>query len=184
MKKRFGIWLLALAVFLPACQKKDNPEGAGKDLTVIFATATGMVGDGYNELVISAVMESVKAQPDVTVHLVKPDNLTEARSQFNDWRADADEGKALILCGPEFEPLVEGVNLQAGRILLLDSDKTYGEGIATAQLKRYGGAWLAGAILKDFQIRLLKGLDGDRIIDVISQERRSRFSEICPLHGL
>ncbi len=32
MKKRFGIWLLALAVFLPACQKKDNPEGAGKDL--------------------------------------------------------------------------------------------------------------------------------------------------------
>lgn len=55
MKKRFGIWLLALAVFLPACQKKDNPEGAGKDLTVIFATATGMVGDGYNELVISTV---------------------------------------------------------------------------------------------------------------------------------
>ena len=177
MKRTVGIWILALAFFLPACQKKDNPERASKDLTVIFATTTGMVGDCYNELIISAVMESVKAQPDVTVHLMKPDNLTEARSQFNDWRANADEGKALILCGPEFEPLVEGVNLQAGRILLLDSDKTYGEGIATAQLKRYGGAWLVGALLKDFELRLLKGLDGDRIIDVISQGIEDGYKE-------
>ena len=169
MKGRFGIWLLALTVFLPACQKKDNPEGASKDLTIIFATTTGMVSDGYNELVVKAVMESVKAQPDVTVHLLKPNNLSEARSQFNDWKASAGEGKALILCGREFEPLVEGINLQAGRILLLDSDKTYGEGISTALLKRYGGAWLAGALIKDFRILLLKGLDGDRIIDTTCQ---------------
>ena len=177
MKRTFGIWLLALTVLFPACQKKDNPEGAGKDLTVIFATTTGLVGDSYNELIINAVMESVTAQPDVTVHLLKPDNLAEARSQFNEWLTVADDNKALILCGPEFETLVDGVSLEKGQILLLDSDKSFGDGISTALLKRYGGAWLAGAIMKDFEPVLLKGLDGDRIIDEISQGIEDGYQE-------
>ena len=151
--------LLLLSVLLMACHKEEG----SKDLTVIFATTTGLAGDGYNEPLLNAVMESVSAQPGITIHLLKPDNLTEARSQFDEWKASADEGKALILCGPEFEPLVEGVALEKGRILLLDSDRTYGERIATAQLKRYGGAWLAGAIIKDFHIRLLKGHVGNAV---------------------
>lgn len=177
MKTRIGIWLLALAVFLPACHQKDNPEESGKDLTVIFATTTGLAGDGYNEPILKALMESVTAQPDVTVHLLKPDNLAEARSQFNEWLAGADDNKALILCGPEFETLADGVSLENGRILLLDSDKSFGDGISTALLKRYGGAWLAGAIMKDFQVRLLKGLDGDRIIDATCQGLEDGYKE-------
>lgn len=168
--------LLLLSVFFLACSNRNEEDG-GKDLTVMFATTSGMAGDGYNEPILKALMESVSAQPGITVHLLKPDNLSEARSQFNDWLAGSDESKALILCGPEFEPLVDGVTLPKGRILLLDSDKTYGGGISTALLKRYGGAWLAGAIMKDFQVRLLKGLDGDRIIDVMSQGIEDGYQE-------
>ena len=168
--------LLLLSVFFLACGNR-NEENSGKDLTVMFATTTGLVGDGYNEPILKALMESVSAQPGITVHLLKPDNLSEARSQFNDWLAGADERKALILCGPEFEPLVDGVNLKTGRIMLLDSDKTYGGGISTALLKRYGGAWLAGAIMKGFELVLLKGLDGDRIIDEISQGIEDGYSD-------
>lgn len=167
-----------LLATLPACQKgRTEQEGDVKELTVIFATTTGLAGDGYNEPLMQSIMESVAANPAVKLHLLKPDNLSEARSQFNEWKASADEGKALILCGPEFEPLVEGVTIEKGRILLLDSDKTYGERIATAQLKRYGGAWLAGAIMKDFELLLLKGLDGDRIIDEISQGLEDGYKE-------
>ena len=167
-----------LLATLPACQKgRTEQEGDVKELTVIFATTTGLAGDGYNEPLMQSIMESVAANPAVKLHLLKPDNLSEARSQFNEWKASADEGKALILCGPEFEPLVEGVALEKGRILLLDSDKTYGERIATAQLKRYGGAWLAGAIMKDFELLLIKGLDGDRIIDEISQGLEDGYKE-------
>lgn len=162
---------------MPACNKDKSAGIVEKDLTVIFATTTCLVGDGYNEPILKALMESVSAQPGITVHLLKPDNLNEARSQFNDWLAGSDESKALILCGPEFEPLVDGVTLPKGRILLLDSNKTYGGGISTALLKRYGGAWLAGAIMKDFQVRLLKGLDGDRIIDVMSQGIEDGYKE-------
>jgi len=168
--------LLLLSVFFLACSNR-NEEGGGKDLTVMFATTSGMAGDGYNEPILKALMESVSAQPGIAVHLLKPDNLNEARSQFNDWLAGSDESKALILCGPEFEPLVDGVTLSKGRILLLDSDKTYGGGISTALLKRYGGAWLAGAIMKGFELVLLKGLDGDRIIDEISQGIEDGYSD-------
>ena len=167
------VMLLLLSVLFLACRKEEG----GKDLTIIFATTTGLAGDGYNEPILKALMESVSAQPDMTIHLLKPDNLSEARRQFDEWLSGADERKALVLCGPEFEPLVEGVALEKGRILLLDSDKTYGEGICSVQLKRYGGAWLAGAIMKDFEPVLLKGLDGDRIIDVVSQGIEDGYKE-------
>ena len=165
--------LLLLSVIFLSCRKEEG----GKDLTIIFATTTGLAGDAYNEPLMRSIMESVAANPDVKLHLLKPDNLSEARSQFDEWLSGADERKALVLCGPEFEPLVEGVALEKGRILLLDSDKTYGDRIATAQLKRYGGAWLAGAIMKDFELLLLKGLDGDRIIDEISQGLEDGYKE-------
>ena len=167
------VTLLLLSVLFLACRKEEG----GKDLTIIFATTTGLAGDGYNEPILKALMETVSAQPGMTIHLLKPDNLSEARSQFDEWLSGADERKALVLCGPEFEPLVEGVSLEKGRILLLDSDKTYGDRIATAQLKRYGGAWLAGAIMKDFELLLIKGLDGDRIIDEISQGLEDGYKE-------
>ena len=165
--------LLLLSVLFLSCRKEEG----GKDLTIIFATTTGLAGDGYNEPILKALMESVSAQPGMTIHMLKPDNLSEARSQFDEWLSGADERKALVLCGPEFEPLVDGVSLEKGRILLLDSDKTYGDRIATAQLKRYGGAWLAGAIMKDFELVLLKGLDGDRIIDEISRGIEDGYKE-------
>jgi len=38
---------------------------------VVFATTSGMTGDGYNELVLQGVMESVKAHPDISLHLLK-----------------------------------------------------------------------------------------------------------------
>ena len=179
LKRVYGLLLTGvLLAVLPACQKsRTDEQGAVKDLTVIFATTTGLAGDGYNELILNSVMESVAAHSGVTVHLLKPDNLSEARSQFGRWKASADEGKVLILCGPEFESLVEGITLEKGRILLLDSDKTFGEGVSTVLLKRYGGAWLAGALMKDFQVLFLKGLDGDRIIDATSQGIEDGYKE-------
>ena len=73
-----------LLATLPACQKgRTEQEGDVKELTVIFATTTGLAGDGYNEPLMQSIMESVAANPAVKLHLLKPDNLSEARSQFD-----------------------------------------------------------------------------------------------------
>lgn len=49
-----------LLATLPACQKgRTEQEGDVKELTVIFATTTGLAGDGYNEPLMRSIMESV-----------------------------------------------------------------------------------------------------------------------------
>lgn len=167
----YGLILaVGLTAVLSSCEKTPQGEELpSKELTVLFSTHSGLAGDGYNELILQGVMGSEAASPGVRIHLLKPENLPEARTQFGNWMASTSADKALILCGPEYESLLQGVSLQEGRILLLDSDKEFGEGISTALLKRYGGAWLAGALMKDFQILLLKGLDGDAILDATSR---------------
>ena len=156
-----------LSIGFTSCQSRsDSPE---KELTALFASTTSLSGDGYNELILQSVMKSMSGARNVTLHVLKPDSIAEARAMFDAWQAKEIPDKALILCGQEYEPLVEGVELSSGRVLLLDSKNEYASGISTALLKRYGGAWLAGAITKDFRPLLLKGLDGDRTIDVLAQ---------------
>lgn len=59
MKKRFGIWLLALVVFLPACHK-DGPAGETavvKDLTVLFTPGHSFSGASYDDGILKVVTE-------------------------------------------------------------------------------------------------------------------------------
>lgn len=167
----YGIVLVAgLVSALSSCGKNPQEEAAlPRELTVLFSPHSGLVGDAYNELILQGVMEAMAAHSEAEVHLLKPESLSEARSRFNTWKASATAHSALILCGPEYEQLLPGVALSEGRILLLDSKEEYGGGISTALLKRYGGAWLSGALMKDFHLQLIKALNGDRIIDTIAQ---------------
>jgi hypothetical protein len=45
--------LLLLSVLFLSCRKEEG----GKDLTIIFATTTGLAGDGYNEPILKALIE-------------------------------------------------------------------------------------------------------------------------------
>ncbi len=170
--------LFLMAAFFMACENKQPaPQVSTKDLTVVFATTSGMTGDGYNELVLQGVMASVKAHPDISLHLLKPDSLGEARQQIETWLKEADPTQALILCGPEFEPVVAETGSTEGRILLLDCHSPHRKGVSTALLKRYGGGWLAGAMIHELRMLLIKGLNGDRIIDAISSGVEDGYRE-------
>ncbi len=172
------ILVAGLVTALASCGKApQEEEHSSRELSVLFSANTGLVGDAYNELILQGVMESTAAGADVGIHLLKPANLSEARTQFNNWMASATADKALILCGLEYEQLLQGVALPEGRILLLDSDKEFSKGISTALLKRYGGAWLSGALLQDFHLQLIKALGGDRVIDTIAQGVRDGYSD-------
>lgn len=174
--KKYAAFCLIVLVSM-ACENRQPVDQVAKDLTVVFATTSGMTGDGYNELILQGVIEGVKAHPDISLHLLKPDSIGEARRQIEAWNKNADPTKAIILCGPEFEPIVAETDSTAGRILLLDSDKTFGKGVSTALLKRYGGGWLAGAMIHELKMLLIKGLNGDRIIDAISSGIEDGYRE-------
>lgn len=174
--KKYAAFCLLVLVFM-ACENRQPVAQVGKDLTVVFATTSSMTGDGYNELILQGVMESVKAHPDISLHLLKPDSIGEARQQIEAWNKNADSTKALILCGPEFEPIIAEIDSTAGSILLLDCYSPHRKGVSTALLKRYGGGWLAGAMIHELKMLLIKGLNGDRIIDAIASGVEDGYRE-------
>jgi hypothetical protein len=179
MKKRFGIWLLALTVFLPACQK-DGPGGetaAVKDLTVLFTPGHSFSGASYDDGILKVMAECEAAWPNMELHLIRPEDARQASSLIEAWKAGEGADKALILCGPTYESLVGEASPGQGRILIVDSNKEFSGAISTLQMKRYGGAWLAGALSKHLTLTIIKAYDGDRMMDTVAQGIEDGFLE-------
>ena len=165
------ILLLSFATFLTACSKDEQQveSPSGKDLTVLFAWESGFSGAGYDDAILKSVSESQAAHPEMTVHLIRPKSQAEALALVNDFTTkNGNAEKALILCGPQYESLAQRIQPGAGRILLVDSEKEMSGGLSTLQLKRYGGAWLAGAMSKGLKLHIIKAFDGDRMMDTVA----------------
>ena len=114
-------------------------------------------------------MESVSDNPQVTYHLLRPEAPDQARSLALEWQENAGENSALLLCGLQYETLASSLSSGKGRVLLLESPRPLENGVATLQLKRYGGAYLAGALCVDFpKMWIFKALDGDRMMDTVA----------------
>ena len=174
MGKNLHLFLLTVACLaaLPACQKIPESEvgGAGsKELTVLFSPNSSFSGAGYDDAVLKAVMEGVSVNPQVTYHLLRPENPDQARSLAREWQEGAGENSALLLCGLQYETLASSLSPGKGRVLLLESPRSLENGVSTLQLKRYGGAYLAGALCVDFpKMWIFKALDGDRMMDTVA----------------
>lgn len=175
--------LLSLAAVLlaalPACQKaSDSKEGGAgsKELTVIFGTQ-GLNDLVYNDLIQKGVMAAQAGCPELVLHPKAPASLSEARSLVSAWKASTVKDKALVLCGREYESLVDGLDAGTGRVLLLDSGKSVGSGCSSARIKRYGTAWLAGALLKDKAPVLVKDPDGDPVMDLLARGFEDGYKE-------
>ncbi len=166
----YYILLLSFATFFTACSKDEQQaeSPSGKDLTVLFAWESGFSGAGYDDAILKSVSESQAAHPDMTVHLIRPKSQAEALALMNNFTTNGTAEKALILCGPQFESLAQRIHPGAGRILLVDSQEEMPNGLSTLQLKRYGGAWLAGALSKRHELHIFKAFDGDRMMDAVA----------------
>lgn len=187
VKKKIGIWLLALVVFLPACHK-DGPGGetaAVKDLTVLFTPGSSFSGAGYDDAILKAVMESVAGDIPFKYHLLRPDNANQARSLALEWQESAGENSALLLCGSQYGNLAASLSPDKGRVLLLESPDALENGVSTLQLKRYGGAYLAGALCGGFpKIYIIKALDGDRMMDTVADGIKAGFEDTTNIDAL
>lgn len=172
--------LLLLMLCISGCQK-DNPKKEvfdNKELTVLFSPGASFSGAGYDDAILKAVMESVADNPQVKYRLLRPDTIDQARIFAQEWQESAGEHGTLILCGIQYEALAPTLAPGKGRVLLLDSRQTLENGVSTLQLKRYGGAWLAGALCAGFsQVCVIKALDGDRMMDTVADGIEAGYSD-------
>lgn len=171
MGKTTIIFGLFVTVVLCACGK-ENPSGEQaqpkREFTVLFSPGGVFPGAGYDDTILKAVMESAAGNQNFDFRLKRPSTQAEARSLATSWQAGAGAQDALLLCGPQYEELGESLTPKEGRVLLIDSDKNLDSGVATLQLKRYGGAYLAGVLSYPFKLLLIKALDGDRMLDTVA----------------
>lgn len=169
-KSKTAILLLA-AMLLWGCGK-DSSDGQEKQadrvLTVLFSPGGVFSGAGYDDTILKAVMESAARSQNFDFRLKRPSTQAEARSLAASWQERAGAQDALLLCGPQYEELGESLTPKEGRVLLIDCDKSLEGGVATLQLKRYGGAYLAGVLSYPFKLLLIKALDGDRMLDTVA----------------
>lgn len=176
-----------LFAVLPACQKTSDPKEGGassKELTVLFSPNASFSGAGYDDAVLKAVMESVSDNPRVTYHLLRPEAPDHARSLAQEWQESARENSALLLCGLQYGALASSLSPGKGRVLLLDSRQTLENGVATLQLKRYGGAYLAGAMCGGFpNVFIIKALDGDRMMDTVADGIQAGFEDTANIEA-
>ena len=151
-----------------------------KDLTVLFTPGASFSGAGYDDTILEAVMESVAGDVPFKYHLLRPDTSDQARSLALEWQETATEHSALLLCNHQYAELAQSLSPGRGRILLLESDQTLENGVSTLQLKRYGGAYLAGAMSAGFyKMYVIKALDGDRMMDTVADGIGAGYSDVA-----
>lgn len=163
--------LFLLWAGITGCQKDTwgGQLSEQRHLTVLFSPGASFSGAGYDDTILKAVMESVAGNSQIKYHLLRPQTPDQARSLAQEWQGSAGENSALLLCGPEYNALASTLSPEKGRVLLLDSRQTFENGVSTLQLKRYGGAYLAGAMCVDFpKMWIFKALDGDRMMDTVA----------------
>lgn len=180
MKKIASLVLLLLGLI--GCQKSARDEQVleQKHLTVLFTPGVSFSGAGYDDAILRAVMESVANHSEVKYHLLRPDNANQARSLALEWQESAGENSALLLCGSQYGNLAASLSPDRGRVLLLESPDALENGVSTLQLKRYGGAYLAGAMCAGFeQMYVIKALDGDRMIDSVADGIGAGYSDVA-----
>ena len=172
---------LFVALVLCACGK-ENPSGEQaqpkRELTVLFSPGVSFSGAGYDDAILKAVVESMAEHPQVNHSLLRPETLDQARGMAQQWQESAGERSMLLLCGVQYEALAPSLSPGKGRVLLLDSRQTLENGVATLQLKRYGGAYLAGALCGGFpNVYIIKALDGDRMMDTVADGIQAGFED-------
>ncbi len=185
MKKIASLVLLLLGLI--GCQKSARDEQVleQKHLTVLFTPGVSFSGAGYDDAILRAVMESVANHSEVKYHLLRPDNSNQARSLALEWQESAGENSALLLCGSQYGNLAASLSPDRGRVLLLESPDALENGVSTLQLKRYGGAYLAGALCGGFpKIYIIKALDGDRMMDTVADGIKAGFEDTANIDAL
>lgn len=131
-----------------ACSEESHNSPPRAKITII--TALNGAGDnGYNDEILSGVMEAVESD-DIVLSLITPSTMEEAQNVVNDWlKNDSLENRSLlVLASNEYEVLDFTMNTDKNkRILLFESEENdLGQNLSTFMIRRYGISYLAGCM--------------------------------------
>ena len=158
-------------MMITACSKDDDfgtlpDEQLRQARVTLLATHNGMGDNGYIDSAIEGIFAFV-IKTGTPLQLLLPHNEREAEQMYNQWIADnATRDSSVLIVGTEaYETFVEQTPVQlkgkGTRVLLFESKITeQPDGVSAIMLSRYGAAYLAGAMSKDFNALIIAATPG------------------------
>ena len=164
---------ICTACCLSSCSNSEDKAVASVDGHLTIITSVGGLGDmGYNDKIMSGIMNFYEGHDAVSMSLIRPNEIGEANQALQEWKAETkDKGKSLlVLASSEYETLVATNNLNLSenqQVLLFESkNPNLPEGVNTFCINRYGASYLAGCMAKEHKdATVIAAMPGDPILE-------------------
>lgn len=133
-----------------ACSEESHIEEPSPRITVILSLS-GTGDNGYNDEILSGVMEANKTS-DVSLSMISPATMEEARTALNTWAEDVSGVRSLlVLAGNEYETLIQDIVLQQKKSILIFESETDNlpHNVSSFMIHRYGISYLAGCMASE-----------------------------------
>ncbi len=162
-----GLTLSVLLTLTAACSQDehDSPSTPRRQATVtLLVTPNGLGDNGYDDDAANGIFAFME-ESGVPVRLLQPRDMQEAETLYRQWRTlHATADSAVLVAGSSayadllrrLPPALAG---RGSRVLLFESDEPI-DGVTTVMINRYGAAYLAGAMAKDFDAFILAAAPG------------------------
>lgn len=148
----------------------DNKTLSNTISISILVSPNSLGDNGYNDLIFSGLTLFYINHPEISIHLLLPDNMAEADSLYKDWLKHLPPLKPAILlvASNEYQSIVE-----KSTPMLNDGQRILGfefinpqlpDGVCSFYINRYGASYLAGAMSAAFNAQIIAAMPGDSIL--------------------
>lgn len=168
MRQAIKIITIALsATLFVSCNNNEfEPEivVSQQSAVTLLVSPNGLGDNGYNDVAAKGIFAFME-ESGVPVKLLQPGDMAEAETMYQQWlshNASADS-VVLVAGNSAYEELLKRIPPtligRGSRVLLLESNERI-EGVSTVMVNRYGAAYLAGAMSKEFDAFILAAAPG------------------------
>lgn len=159
--------LLITVLILLNCSDNESENDiikVGKAEVTLLVTPNGLGDNGYDDVAARGIFAFME-ESGVPVRLLQPGNMAEAETMYLQWlshNASADS-MVLVAGSSAYEELLKRIppslTGRGSRVLLFESNERI-EGVSTLMVSRYGAAYLAGAMSKEFDAFIFAAAPG------------------------
>lgn len=156
-----------------SCSKGEDPEYElpPKAKVTFMAPVNGLGDNSYNDNIADGVLSFVQ-KSGVRLSMLRPASMSEAEGLYRRWLSEneASDSAVMVLGGIAYESMSADIPTSFSgkgcRVLVVESDSgETPEGVSSVYVCRYGAAWLAGAMSREFDVRIMAAAPGFNTLD-------------------
>lgn len=160
------LWIFS-SLLLVSCSKEEvESEYAAfiQQTVALLVTPNGLGDNGYDDDAVKGIFAFME-ETGTPVKLLQPRDMVEAETMYRQWLSlNASSDSVVLVAGSStygelLKRITPTLTGRGSRVLLFESDEQI-EGVSTVMINRYGAAYLAGVMSKEFDAFILAAAPG------------------------